>query len=74
MDLQFTEDAPIVDEYVYGEAFPNENKIWLEVVVPYASTKEITEIICHELLHIKYPELSHDSEAFEKMVKISMKN
>jgi len=74
MELHFIEDAPIGEEYVYGEAFPDKNKIWLEIVAPFASIKQITEIICHELIHIKFPELSHDSEMFEEMVRNSMKN
>ena len=74
MEIQFIEDAPIGGEYVYGEAFPNENKIRLEVVAPDASIKEITKTICHELIHLKFPELNHDSEMFEEMVRNSMKN
>jgi len=69
MEIHFIEDAPIIGEYVYGEAFPDKNKIWLEVVAPDASIREITKIICHELIHLKYPELSHDSEIFEKLVR-----
>ena len=69
MEIHLIEDAPIVGEYVYGEAFPDKNKIWLEVVAPDASIKEITKIICHELIHLKYPELNHDSEIFKKLVR-----
>lgn len=74
MELQFIEDAPICGEYVYGEAFPNKNKIWLEVVAPYASIKEITNILCHELIHLKFPKLDHNSELFEETVRNAMKN
>ena len=28
-----------------------------------ATTKEITEIVCEELLHVKHPELSEDEVA-----------
>lgn len=69
MEMQFIEDAPITGEYVYGEAFPDKNKIWLEVVAPDASIREITKIICHELIHLKYPELNHDSEIFKKLIR-----
>ena len=72
MEIQFIEDAPIIGEYVYGEAFPDKNKIWLEIVAPDASLKEITKIMCHELIHLKYPELGHDSEKFEKLVENCM--
>jgi predicted metal-dependent hydrolase len=72
MNLEFIEDAPIVDEYVYGEAFPDKNKIWIQIVAPYASVKDITQIICHELIHLKFPELDHDSNIFENMVRDCM--
>jgi len=74
IELQFIEDAPIVWEYVYGEAFPDENKVWLEVVAPDASNKKITEHICHELIHLKFSDLNHDSEEFEEKVRECMKN
>jgi hypothetical protein len=74
MELDFIEDPPIVDEYVYGEAFPNENRIWLQVVAPYASIREITMTICHELVHLKNPTLNHDSKKFENLVRNYMKN
>lgn len=64
LDLNIIEDAPIVGEFVYGEAFPGENRIWLEVVGPDASDDDILETICHELLHIKYPQTNHNSEMF----------
>ncbi len=73
LELQFIEDAPIDGEFVYGEAFPNENRVWLEVVAPEASDEEILEILCHELVHLKHPELDHDSKNFEAMVKQYMK-
>lgn len=53
---------PITDENVYAEAFPFENppRIWIQVW-PDAMNKEIAEIICHELIHIKRPELNEKS-------------
>lgn len=74
VELYFIEDPTIVDEYVYGEAFPNENRIWLQVVAPYASMREIKKIICHELLHLKNPKLDHNSKKFENLVRDYMKN
>ena len=73
MELNIIEDAPVDGEYVYGEAFPEENRIWLEVVGPDASDDEIMETICHELVHLEHPELDHDSEVFEIIVKRSMR-
>ena len=73
IEIQFIEDTPVEGEFVFGEAFPDENKIWLEVVAPDASTNEITEIVSHELIHLKFPELSHDSKEFEDKVRECMK-
>jgi len=67
--LSLIEYAPIEGEYVYGEAFPEEKRIWLEVVAPDASNYEITETIIHELIHLKYPRLDHNSDIFNMKVK-----
>uniref|UniRef100_A0A7V3N6J1 M48 family peptidase n=1 Tax=candidate division CPR3 bacterium TaxID=2268181 RepID=A0A7V3N6J1_UNCC3 len=65
---------PVVGENVYAEAFPFENppRVWIEVW-PDATGKEITEIVCHELAHIKHPELNEESEEFKKKVKACMR-
>lgn len=73
LELNFIDDAPVEGENVYGEAFPNENRVWLEVVAPDASDNEILEILCHELIHLKHPEMNHDSKSFEGMVRQCMK-
>ncbi len=70
MDLHLIEDTPIDGEYVFGEAFPDVNRIWLEVVAPDASSEKITEIICHELVHLKCPDLDHDSEVFTDLISL----
>lgn len=56
---------PVVGENVYAEAFPFENppRIWMQVW-PDATDKEIAKTVCHELIHIKRPEL--DEETVEK--------
>jgi len=53
---------------VYGEAFPEEKRISLEIFAPDASIDEIERHICHELLHIKYPNISHDDYRFKEEV------
>lgn len=68
LGLKFIEKRPIVDENVYGEAFLEEKKISLEIFAPEASDKEIEKNICHELIHIKNPNLSHDDPQFDKKV------
>ena len=73
IELSIIEDSPIDGEFVYGEAFPKEGRVWLEVVGPDAFDYEIMETICHELLHLKYPGWDHDSEEFEVMVKCCMR-
>lgn len=73
LELEFIEEAPIEGENVYGQAFPNENRVWLEVVAPDASDNEILEILCHELIHLKYPELDHDLKSFKGRVKQCVK-
>ena len=72
LDLHLIEDAPVEEEHVYGEALPNENKLWLEVVAPDASDNEILEILCHELVHLKYPGWDHESDESNKKVKECM--
>ena len=59
MKLTFLRDFPIIGEYVYGEAFPTEKKILLEVYAPYATGRMMAKTICEELMHIKHPELKH---------------
>lgn len=72
LDLSFIEDAPVIGENVYGEAFPDENRIWLQVVAPEASDKEISEIVCHELIHLKHLDWDHDSVKFKRATKLCM--
>jgi len=67
-DVNFIENAPIDGEYIYGEAFPEKNRIWLEVVAPDISMDEITETICHELIHLKFPNINHNSPMFNALV------
>ena len=69
LEIEFIEDAPVLGEYVYGEAFPDINKVWLQIVAPDASDDKIMEIVCHELIHIKYTELDHNKPKFQKMVE-----
>lgn len=73
LDLNFIEDTPIIGENVFGEAFPDENRVWLEVVAPEASDREILKTLCHELIHIKHPDWNHDSQIFKKAVNQCMK-
>lgn len=68
LELSFLENTPVVGYNVYGEAFPPEKKVVLEVFAPDATTEEIEEIICHELVHLKYPELDEDSKELEENV------
>lgn len=64
---------PVVGENVYAEAFPHESppRVWIEVW-PEATNKEIAENICHELVHIKHPEVDHESEEFKKKIQACM--
>ncbi|MEM2915274.1 MAG: hypothetical protein QXH91_07740 [Candidatus Bathyarchaeia archaeon] len=73
LKLGFLEDFPIIGEYVYGQAFPNEKIVVIEVYALYATKKEITRTICEELLHIKHPEMKHGPE-FWKMVEEAVKH
>jgi len=70
LELSFPEDAPIIEKYVYGEAFPFEKppRIMLEVVVIDATLKEIKEIVCEELVHVKHPELKHGTPELEEKI------
>ena len=72
IELSIIEDAPVEREFVYGEAFPKEGRVWLEVVGPDASNEEIMETICHELVHLMRPEWNHDSEKFKSMVNLCL--
>ena len=74
LDLHLIENASIVDAFVYGEAFPDQNRVWLEIVAFDASIQEITEIICHELIHIKFPKISHDCIEFDEKMKACMQD
>lgn len=71
LDLRFINDVPIIGDNVYGEAFPFEKppRVWLEVFAPDAKTTEIVEHICHELIHIKYPELREEDRKFKRKIK-----
>lgn len=62
LELEFLDHTPIVGKNVYGEAFPSERppRVHIEVFAPDARTREITEIVCEELLHVKHPELSEE--------------
>lgn len=53
---------PIVGKNVYGEAFPHEvlPRVWVEVYPLDATDREIAEVACEELLHIKHPEKTED--------------
>ncbi|MFW6008099.1 MAG: hypothetical protein ACOCP8_02435 [archaeon] len=74
LDLKFIKKRPIVDENVYGEAFPEEKRVKLEVFIYDISIEEIKKIICHELLHIKYPDLSHNDDKFEEELNKCLDN
>lgn len=58
---------------VYGEAFPEEGRVKLEVFAPKVKDEEIEWNICHELVHIKHPELSHNDPQFNEEVKQYLK-
>lgn len=68
LEVGFLDHVPIVGKNVYGEAFPFErpSRVRIEVFAPDATIKEITEIVCEELLHIKHPGISEEEIA--KMV------
>lgn len=71
LELKFIWETPIVDKNVYAEAFPFEipPRVWMEVFAPDATTKEITEIVCDELVHVQHPELRHEDEEFKRRVR-----
>lgn len=69
LELNFLGHTPIVGENVYGEAFPPEKKIVLDVFAPEATDEEIIGIICHELVHLKYPEIEDYSEELEEKIQ-----
>ena len=73
MELNFLSDSPIVGEYVYGEAFPAEKKVVLDVYAPMATNRALTKIICEELIHVKHPELTHDAR-FWRLVRRVMRD
>lgn len=71
LELDFIDDFPVIGEYVYGEAFPKECRVTLDVFAPFATNKEITETVCEELMHIKHPELKHGPK-FWRLVRECM--
>jgi len=77
LDLKLTtiRGPPVVEENAYGEAFPFEKppRVWLEIFPLDVTTKEISKVISHELVHIKYPKLVEEGPEFKKMVKNNMK-
>ncbi len=75
VDVATVGGPPVVGENVYAQAFPNETppRVWLEIWPLDATDKEITETICHELIHIKHPELGEESEKFKKKVQTCKK-
>jgi len=75
LELELIDRPPRVDEFfVYSESFPEEHRVWIEIVSPEASTEEITEAICQELLYIKSPELDCSSREFKRRLKECMKD
>ena len=76
LDLEFISEASIVGENVYGEAFPFETppRIRLEVFALDATTAEITENICHELVHILHPEFREEDKEFKRRIRECTKN
>jgi len=64
LDLQILDHPPVVDENVYGEAFPEERRVMIDVF-PEATTGEIEAVVCEELAHVKHPELRHGSKFWE---------
>ena len=70
LDVGFLDHQPIEGESVYGEAYPFEKppRVRIDIFPIDATKKDIEATICHELVHIKHPELEHGKE-FEKKVK-----
>jgi hypothetical protein len=73
LDLKFLNFTPIENEPIYGEAFPEEKRINIEVFAPDATKKDLTKTICEELLHIKYPQMLEHTQRFWGMVGACMK-
>ncbi|MEM2100326.1 MAG: hypothetical protein QXP45_03190 [Thermoproteota archaeon] len=69
LKLSFLADFPIIGEYVYGEAFPPEKRVVLEIYAPYATKRKIMKVICEELLHIKHPEILDHGPKLQKMME-----
>jgi len=65
--ISLIENSSTMGMYVFGEAFPSEHRIWIEIVTTFATDKAIIKLICHELVHLKYPELFHTAK-FNKIV------
>lgn len=57
LDLGFLDRTPITGKNVYGEASPFEEppRVKIEVFAPDATDEEITEVVLHELVHVKCP-------------------
>lgn len=72
LDLCFLGDFPIIGAHVYGEAFPSEKRVSLDVFAPDATHSEIVKIICEELIHIKHPEFLNHGPKFWKLVRECM--
>lgn len=68
MELNFLSDFPVIGEYVYGEAFPAERRVVIDVYAPMATRRSIMKIISEELVHLKHPELSHGTK-FWRLVR-----
>jgi len=71
LDIHFIDNTPIVGENIYGEAFPFETppRVWLEVFAPDVTGEDIIEMVCHELIHVKYPHLNHEDREFLERVE-----
>lgn len=69
LDLVFIWNRPIIGENIYAQAFPNENRIKMEVFAPELTENDIIENVCHELIHIKNPNIDHHEKKFEEKVQ-----
>jgi len=75
LDLSFIDKVPIEEVYVYAEAFPFETppRVWMEIVRVWdVTTREITESICEELIHIKHPQIEEESEELKRKIQECM--
>ena len=72
LELNFLPDFPIIGEYVYGEAFPGEKRVKIDVYAPMTTNRALNETISEELTHIKHPELAHNAR-FWRLVRQAMK-